>query len=101
MSHDNPEIEVIDGSARATTALAIRRRQHLTTETAGVSDLALRLAVRYTEHRTCFIRDCHYDVCWSCEDIVSSAREIDSEMDRAGVPRETRKLPYPTREECE
>lgn len=97
----NPEIEIIEGSARATTALAIRRRQYLTTETVGVSDLALRLAVRYTEHRTCFIRDCHRHACCSCEDIVISAKEIDLEMDRAGVPRESRKLPYPTREEHE
>lgn len=52
MNDENPEIEIIDGSARATTALAIRRRQHLATETVGISDSALRLAVRYTEHRT-------------------------------------------------
>lgn len=97
----NSEIEIIEGSARRTTALAIRRRQHLATQTMEVSDLALRLAVQFTEHRTCFIRDCHYDACWSCDDVVTAAKWIDSEMDRAGVPRESRKLAYPTREEHE
>lgn len=89
------EIEVIQGSARQTTALAIRRRQLLTEETAGISDLALHLAVQFTEHRTCF-NEIGHGFCTGCEDIVIGGRWIDNEMDRAGIPREARGLPYPT-----
>lgn len=95
------EIEIIEGSARRTTALAIRRRQQLQEETASISDLALRIAVAFTEHRTCFNEVGHGGGCYSCDDIVSGATWIDAEMDRAGVPREARSLPYPTREEHE
>jgi hypothetical protein len=86
------EIEVVEGSARATTRLAIRRRQHLTEEAAAISDLALSIVVQFTDHRTCFIRDCDYDHCHSCEDVITAAQWIDREMDRAGVPVEARKI---------
>ncbi len=85
------EIEIIQGSARATTRLAIRRRQHLTEEAAGISDLALSIAVEFTEHRTCF-RDCGYDHCHSCDDIIEAAQWIDKEMDRAGVSANARRI---------
>lgn len=98
---ENPEIEEIEGSARMTTALAIRRRQLLTEETKSISDLALRFAVAFTDHRTCFNDMGHGGGCHSCEDIVSNGAWVDAEMDRAGVPRESRKLPYPTRQEHE
>jgi hypothetical protein len=86
------EIEIIEGSARATTRLAIRRRQHLREETKPVSDLALSIAVEFTDHRTCFIRDCDYEACHGCEDVIAAALWIDREMDRAGVPAEARKI---------
>lgn len=98
MDEKNPEIEIIEGSARCTTALAIRRRQLLSEETRDISDLALRLAVAFTGHRTCFNE---MGACHSCEDIVQNGTWVDAEMDRAGVPREARKLPYPTRQEHE
>jgi hypothetical protein len=90
-------IENIPGSARQTTALAIRRRQHLTEESQGLSDLALTIAVQFTEHRTCFRLDCEYGFCTGCDDVIDAARWIDSEMDRAGVPHGCRSLPYPVR----
>lgn len=95
---DNLEIEEIKGSARQTTELAIRRRQLLAKETEPISDLALRIAVAFTPHRTCFNR-MGYGFCSGCEDVVSGGKWIDSEMDRAGVPRDLRKLPWPTKEE--
>lgn len=97
---DNPEIEVIEGSARSTVALAIRRRQMLQEETKSISDLALRIAVAFTEHRTCF-NEFGYMGCTGCEDIAQNGTWIDAEMDRAGVTRDARKLPYPTRQEHE
>ena len=96
----NPEIEVIEGSARRTVALAIRRRQMLRDETTAISDLALRFAVAFTDHRTCF-NEMGHGFCHSCEDIVNGGKWIDVEMDRAGIPKESRKLPYPTRQEHE
>lgn len=100
MNNGNPEIEVIEGSARQTVALAIRRRQMLATETKDISDLALRIAVAFTDHRTCF-NEIGHSFCHSCEDIVSGGKWIDLEMTRAGVPRELRTLTYPTRQEHE
>jgi hypothetical protein len=94
------EIEVIEGSARWTTALAIRRRQMLQEETKAISDLALRIAVAFTGHRTCF-NESGYMGCTGCEDVVRNGTWIDAEMDRAGIPREARKLPWPTRQEHE
>lgn len=99
-TNENPEIEQIEGSARQTRALAIRRRQVLTEETKPISDLALRIAVAFTEHRTCFNEFSDMGR-HGCEDVVQGATWIDTEMDRAGVPREARKLPYPTRQEHE
>lgn len=89
---DTAEIEIIKGSARQTAALAIRRRQLLTEETTGISDLALRIAVAFTEHRTCF-RELGYNHCAGCDDVVIAAIWTDNEMDRAGVPKEARSLP--------
>lgn len=100
MTTEPTEIEVIEGSARQTVELAIRRRQILAEETKEISDLALRIAVAVTGHRTCF-NEMGHGFCTGCEDIVNNGIWIDSEMDRAGVPRETRTLPYPTREEHE
>lgn len=97
MMKNNPEIEVIQGSARRTTALAIRRRQLLTEETKPISDLALRIAVAFTEHRTCFNE--FSEGCYGCESIVRNGFWVDAEMDRTGIPREARILPYPTRAE--
>ena len=91
-------IEVIEGSARQTVALAIRRRQLLSDETKMISDLALRIAVAFTDHRTCF-KEIGHGGCYSCDDIVLHGTWVDREMDRAGVPRESRSLPYPTRQE--
>lgn len=90
-------IEVIADSARQTTALAIRRRQRLAEETVDISDLALSIAVEFTEHRTCFA-DMGYGrgFCTGCEDIVAAGEWADKEMDRAGVPRAARTLPYET-----
>lgn len=97
---NNLEIEIIEGSARQTNALAIRRRQRLQEETKDISDLALRLAVMFTDHRTCF-NEIGHGFCHSCEDLVRSGIWIDAEMDRAGVPKNTRRLPYPVKEEHE
>lgn len=87
------DIEVIEGSARATMRLAIRRRQRLTEEAAHVSDLALSVAVQFTDHRTCF-NEIGHRACHSCEDVVAAAEWIDREMDRAGVPGAARKLAH-------
>lgn len=89
------DIEVIKGSARQTTALAIRRRQLLTEETATISDVALSIAVEFTDHRTCFA-DISHGFCSGCDDVVDAGLWVDKEMDRAGVPREARVLPYAT-----
>lgn len=97
---DNPEIEIIEGSARQTTELAIRRRQLLAEETKEISDLALRIAVALTPHRTCF-NEMGHGFCSGCEDVWRCGQWIDKEMDRASVAKEARKLPWPTREEHE
>lgn len=92
MDNSAKQIQVIEGSARATTRLAIRRRQHLTEEVVSISDLALSIAVEFTEHRTCFVMDCDYNHCHSCDDVISAAQWIDREMDRAGVPATNRSI---------
>ena len=87
----NNEVEIIEGSARATNRLAIRRRQRLTQETAHVSDLALSIAVQFTDHRMCF-NEMGYGFCHGCADVVTAAEWTDREMDRAGVPKEARRI---------
>ena len=92
------EIEEIEGSARQTVALAIRRRQLLAEDTAMISDLALHFGVQSAEHRTCFRYCCGYDFCDGCDDVISWGKWFDKEMDRAGVSLEARTLPYPVNE---
>lgn len=87
-------IEVVEGSARETVALAIRRRQLLAEESLLISDLALDFAVKVADHRTCFRYDCNYDHCTGCDDVIQWGKWFDAEMDRAGVPLAARNLSH-------
>ena len=72
--------DVVEGSARQTTANFIKSRRYLQNELAAFSDVAISLAVEVADHRTCFRRDCGYEFCSGCDDVIAWAKEIDERI---------------------